>query len=271
MLRALSLSASIIAGLLALQAVAEPPTTQIPPASPNAARGVSYADIAASSGLAAFRHVSGGADKRYLIEATGSGVATWDFDNDGLVDIYLVNGSTLDAQRRGAPAPRAALFRNLGGGKFRDVTQALNVGNERWGQGVCVGDIDNDGYEDIYVANFGKNRLYRHTSRGTFEDIAERAGVAVDSWSTGCAFGDYDGDGYLDLFVAGYVSLDLAHPPPAPNDAPASGTATAAASTTSSESQQGGMGASYSPGAAIRANRGTRRIRRAHAALLRLA
>ena len=257
MLRTSSLSASvaIIAGLFALQTTAQPPTTQIPPASPHAAPGVSYADITASSGLAAFRHVSGGADKRYLIEATGSGVATWDFDNDGLVDIYLVNGSTIDAQRRGAPAPRAALFRNLGGGKFRDVTQAMNVGNERWGQGVCVGDIDNDGYEDIYVANFGKNRLYRHTARGTFEDVAERAGVAVDSWSTGCAFGDYDGDGYLDLFVAGYVSLDLAHPPPAPNDAPAS-----TAASTSGDAQQGGMGASYSPGASVCTYRGERVI-----------
>jgi hypothetical protein len=256
--RALSLSASIIGAALTWQSAAQPPTKLIPPASEHAARGVSYADITASSGLAAFRHVSGGTDMRYLIEATGSGVATWDFDNDGLVDIYLVNGSTLDTQRRGAPAPRAALFRNLGGGKFRDVTESLRVGNERWGQGVCVGDIDNDGYEDIYVANFGKNRLYRHTSRGTFEDIAERAGVAVDSWSTGCAFGDYDGDGYLDLFVAGYVSLDLAHPPPAPHDAPAA--ATAASSATSNESQPGGMGASYSPGAAVCTYRGERVI-----------
>jgi enediyne biosynthesis protein E4 len=256
-------AASILTILSTLIAAAtliavQPPTKQIPPVSEHAAPGISFADIAAAAGLDAFHHVSGGADKRYIIEATGSGVATWDFDNDGLVDIYLVNGSTLDAQRRGAPAPRAALYRNLGNGKFRDVTESLAVGNERWGQGVCVGDIDNDGFEDIYVANFGKNRLYRHTARGTFEDIAEKAGVAVDSWSTGCAFGDYDGDGYLDLFVAGYVSLDLTHPPPAPNDAPAGSTADAA--TAASASLQGGMGASYSPGAGACLYRGERVI-----------
>jgi hypothetical protein len=274
MLRACSLllpGLSMLAGLVLVQ----PATTQVPPASAHAARGVSYADITTAAGLAGFHHVSGSADKRYIIEATGSGVATFDFDNDGLVDIYLINGSTLDAQRRGAPAPRAALFRNVGGGRFRDVTAASGVGNERWGQGVCVGDIDNDGFEDIYVANFGKNRLYRHTARGTFEDVAERAGVVVDSWSTGCAFGDYDGDGYLDLFVAGYVRLDLAHPPPAPHDsapgaaagaAPgaaaaaggASAATAAAAAPASSASQQGGMGASYAPGMSACTYRGER-------------
>ena len=90
------------------------------------------------------------------------------------------------------------------------------VANERWGQGVCLGDFDNDGHEDFYVANFGANRLYRRTGTGRFADVAVTAGVAVDSWSTGCAFGDYDGDGWLDLYVAGYVDFDVRNPPPAP-------------------------------------------------------
>ena len=159
---------------------------------------VRFTDVTAASGVSSFTHVSGGAAKDYIIEATGSGVALWDFDNDGLLDIYLVNGGTLDALRRGTPQPRAALFRNTGRGTFRDVTLAAGVANERWGQGVCAGDFDNDGDQDLYVTNFGKNRLYRSAGGRTFEDIAVKAGVAVDSWSTGCAFGDYDGDGWLD-------------------------------------------------------------------------
>ena len=116
-------------------------------------------------------------------------------------------GERLDARPRagGTPAPPAALYRNLGDGTFRDVTAEAGVANERWGQGVCAGDFDNDGDEDLYVTNFGVNRLYRNEG-GRFTDIATRAGVAVDSWSTGCAFGDYDGDGWLDLYVAGYVA-----------------------------------------------------------------
>ncbi len=255
------------AGVLLAQPV--PPTKEIPLASPHAAPGVSFADITAAAGLGGFRHVSGGAEKNYIIEVTGSGVGTWDFDNDGLVDIYLVNGSTLDAVRNGTPAPRAALYRNNGNGTFTDVTTKMGVANERWGQGVCVGDIDNDGVEDIYVANFGKNRLYRHTSGGTFEDVAEKAGVAVDSWSTGCAFADYDGDGWLDLFVAGYVSLDLAHMPPAAGtittssdgSSPHAQTQTQKQKQTDQEQKAGaGMGASYSPGSAACLYRGERVI-----------
>ena len=135
-----------------------------------------FTDITAASGVSSFTHVSGGAAKDYIIEATGSGVALWDFDNDGLLDIYLVNGGTLDALRRGAPMPRAALFRKLGRGTFRDVTAAAGVANERWGQGVCAGDFDNDGDQDLYVTNFGKNRLYRNAGGRTFEDIA------VEGW-----------------------------------------------------------------------------------------
>jgi hypothetical protein len=225
-----------------------PPTRQIPPASPNAAANVRFADVTVDSGLAGFRHVSGGAEKNYIIETTGSGVALWDFDGDGLLDIYLVNGSTLEP-RAGAP-PHAALFRNNGDRTFRDVTAAAGVGNERWGQGVCAGDVDNDGALDLYVTNFGPNRLFRNLGEGRFADVAIRSGVAVDSWSTGCAFGDYDGDGWLDLYVAGYVAFDVRNPPPSPMRRqlqPADASAAQAA---------GGMGAAYSAGAAYCTYRG---------------
>ncbi len=152
-----------------------------------------------------------------------------DFDDDGFVDVYLLNGSSLDRIENGSPAPKAAFFRNNGDKTFRDNTDASGLANERWGQGVCAGDFDNDGKEDLYVANFGTNRLYRNVDGSRFTDVATAAGVAVDSWSTGCAFGDYDGDGWLDLYVAGYVSLDLKNLPPAPRGggAPESGRAKA--------------------------------------------
>jgi hypothetical protein len=227
---------------------------------------VRFADITASSGVSSFTHVSGGAAKDYIVEATGSGVALWDFDNDGLLDIYLVNGGTLDALRRGAPMPRAALFRNLGAGKFRDVTAAAGIANERWGQGVCAGDFDNDGDQDLYVTNFGRNRLYRNAGGKTFDDIAVKAGVAVDNWSTGCAFGDYDGDGWLDLYVAGYVTLDVKNLPPAPAAKGAAtpttsttGTAAAGAAapaSTSTAAGTTGLGAAFSAGASVCRYRG---------------
>ena len=212
---AATLGTGLAAATLAQQGA--PPTRVVPPASTNAAPGVTFVDMTAAAGLSTFRHVSGSPEKPYVIEVAGSGVAVWDFDGDGFVDIYLVNGGTLDPGRGTLPtAPPAALYRNNGDGTFRDVTETAGVGNRRWGQGVCVGDIDNDGREDMYVTNFGPNRLYRAVDKDRFADIAESAGVAVSSWSTGCAFGDYDADGWLDLFVAGYVSLDLANLPPSP-------------------------------------------------------
>jgi hypothetical protein len=241
-----------LAGLL-LSSADLPPTRQIPPASPHAAPGVRFVDATEASGLTAFRQVSGTPEKNYVIEVTGSGVGVFDADGDGRPDIYLVNGSTIDLAARGAPAPRAALFRNLGQGHFADVTAQLGVANERWGQGVCAGDFDNDGREDFYVTNFGVNRLYRNTGAG-FADVAPSAGVAVDSWSTGCAFGDYDGDGWLDLYVAGYVALDLTHLPPAPS----AGSSSSGAAPGPAASAQVGMGATYTPGSPFCTYRGER-------------
>ena len=170
-------------------------------------------DIAAKAGLTSWRHVMGPAKKKFILETVGSGVALLDYDNDGWLDIYLVNGSTYEALDGKEESPRAALFHNNHDGTFTDVAAKAGVTNDRWGFGVAIGDYDNDGWPDIYVSNFGKNRLYHNNRDGTFTDVAEKAGVALGNWSTGATFGDYDGDGRLDLFVPGYVHYDIAHPP----------------------------------------------------------
>src|SRR5580658_3432435 len=172
-----------------------------------------FKDIAEKAGLTTWRHTMGTPEKNYILETTGSGVALLDYDNDGWLDIYMVNGSTYDALSGKTEPPHAALFHNNHDGTFTNVAEQAGVTNDRWGFGVAVGDFDNDGWPDIYVSNFGKNRLYHNNHDGTFTDVAEKAGVTLGNWSTGPTFGDYDGDGRLDLFVPGYVHWDLAHPP----------------------------------------------------------
>jgi hypothetical protein len=202
----------------------------------------------------AFHATFGTLQKDYILEATGAGCAFLDYDNDGWLDIYLVNGATLEVSQNPKPKtpnPKAALFRNNKNGTFTDVTRVAGVANERFGQGVCVGDFDNDGWADLYVTNFGPNRLYRNNRNGTFTDIAEKAGVALGDWSSGCAFGDYDGDGLLDLFVAGYVKFDLKNLPP-----PATGSTTPQSAIQTSQSNA--MGATLTPGAKYCQYRGTR-------------
>jgi len=174
---------------------------------------VIFNDVAKQAGLTSWHHTMGTLEKNYILETTGSGVALLDYDNDGWLDIYLVNGSTYEAMKGTAEAPHAALFHNNHDGTFTDVSAKAGVTNDRWGYGVAIGDYDNDGWPDIYVSNFGKNRLYHNNHDGTFTDVAEKAGVALGNWSTGATFGDYDGDGRLDLFVPGYVHYDLNHPP----------------------------------------------------------
>ncbi len=176
---------------------------------------VVFEDTAAKAGLTAWRHTMGTPEKAQILETVGSGVALLDYDNDGWLDIYLVNGSTVDAENGKTKAPHAALFHNNRDGTFTDVAAKAGVTNDRWGFGVAVGDYDNDGWPDLYVTNFGKNRLYHNNHDGTFTDVAERAGVTLGNWSTGPTWGDYDGDGRLDLFVPGYVHYDLANPPKA--------------------------------------------------------
>ena len=172
---------------------------------------VVFEDVTHQSGIDKFHHRSGTPDKSTIIEVPGSGVALLDYDNDGWLDIYLLNGSTIAALKGREPAPRAMLLRNNHDGTFTDVTAKAGVGNERWGFGVAVGDYDNDGWPDIYVANYGKNRLYHNNHDGTFTDVAEKAGVAVGGWSAGPSWGDYDHDGRLDLFVPGYAKFDPDH------------------------------------------------------------
>jgi hypothetical protein len=174
---------------------------------------VVFVDATRKSGLDRFNHVSGAPEKNLILEAPGSGVAIIDYDNDGWPDIYLVNGSTFDALRGKQTPPSAALYHNNHDGTFTDVTQKAGVSNDRWGFGVAVGDYDNDGWPDLYVTNYGKNRLYHNNHDGTFTDVAEKAGVTLGGWSSGATFGDYDGDGKLDLYVTGYVKFDLDHPP----------------------------------------------------------
>jgi len=172
-----------------------------------------FEDVTRMAGLDKFHHVSGGAAKNTILEAPGSGVALIDYDNDGWLDIYLLNGSTFDALKGKEKPPRAMLLHNNHDGTFTDVTEKAGVANERWGFGVAVADCDNDGWPDIYVSNFGKNRLYHNNHDGTFTDVAEKAGVALGGWSTGATWGDYDRDGRLDLFVPGYVHFDPDNPP----------------------------------------------------------
>jgi hypothetical protein len=173
---------------------------------------VVFADITHAAGLDRFHHRSGDPEKRTILETPGSGVALLDYDNDGWLDIYLLNGSTFPALKGKEAAPRAMLLHNNHDGTFSDVTDKAGVANERWGFGVAVADYDNDGWPDIYVSNFGKNRLYHNNHDGTFTDVAEKAGVALGGWSTGATWGDYDRDGFLDLFVPGYAKFDPDHP-----------------------------------------------------------
>jgi enediyne biosynthesis protein E4 len=174
---------------------------------------VVFVDITHAAGLNKFHHRSGDPEKRTILETPGSGVALLDYDNDGWLDIYLLNGSTFPALKGREPAPRAMLLHNNHDGTFTDVTEKAGVANERWGFGVAVADYDNDGWPDIYVSNFGKNRLYHNNHDGTFTDVAEKAGVTLGGWSTGATWGDYDHDGLLDLFVPGYAKFDPDHPP----------------------------------------------------------
>ena len=173
-----------------------------------------FIDVAAKAGITV-RNVNGSIEsKRYIIEATGSGVAILDYDRDGWPDIFLVNGTTLPNQKPEAP-PTNHLFHNNHDGTFTDVTAKAGILSTGWGQGACVGDYDNDGYGDIFVTGYGKNRLFHNQRNGTFKEVAEQSGVAGSGkeWGTGCAFVDYDRDGKLDIAIANYVHFDLAKTP----------------------------------------------------------
>ncbi len=170
---------------------------------------IDFRVFAVEAGLNA-ENVSGDVDsKRYILETTGDGVAIFDLDNDGLMDVFLVNATTMDGRGRGERST-SHLYRNLGGLRFEDITQKAGLGKVGWGQGVCAGDYDNDGLSDLFVTYYGHSVLYHNEGNGTFKDVTEAAGLKSDSvrWDTGCSFFDYDLDGKLDLALTSYVEFD---------------------------------------------------------------
>jgi len=213
-LRSLNLFACLLLSGLTL---ALPSLAQVKPiASPQkeSTAIANFVDVAAKSGLT-MMNVFGGTDtKKYIIETTGTGVAIFDYDNDGWLDLFIVNGTTLEGFPNGK-GPTNHLYRNNHDGTFTDVTLKAGLAATGWGQGVCIGDYNNDGWEDIYVTYYGKNLLYRNQS-GVFEDVSQKAQVSGSgkAWGTGCAFVDYDRDGKLDLMIANYVdSISPKHLP----------------------------------------------------------
>jgi hypothetical protein len=176
--------------------------------------GYQFVNVAREAGLRA-KTIFGGENKnRYLLETTGCGCAFIDYDNDGWLDIFLVNGTRLEAKWPAGQAPVSRLYKNNRDGTFTDVTVEAGVARTGWGQGVCAGDYDNDGFTDLYVTYWGECALWHNQGNGKFVDVARKAGVTADPgngahrWNTGCAFVDYDKDGRLDLFVANYIDFD---------------------------------------------------------------
>jgi hypothetical protein len=175
---------------------------------------IRFTDVAAAAGIHASLRC-GGPEKRWIPEANGSGAAWLDYDNDGLMDLLIVNGSTMEQLRRvvsgQAPAPSkngVYLFHNLGNGKFEDVTERAGLSNSYWGTGANTADYNNDGYPDILITTIGVDLLYKNNGNGTFTEVGGSAGLSRHvEWHTGSAFGDFDGDGYLDLYVASYSDI----------------------------------------------------------------
>lgn len=172
---------------------------------------VRFVDIARDFGFVAETIFGGRDTKQYILETTGSGVAILDYNNDGRNDVLFVNGTTL---KRDKVSP-SLLYRNDGGGKFSDVSAVAGFDRTGWGQAVCAGDYNNDGFVDLLITYYGHNSLYRNSDGRKFVDVTQKAGlpVAGTRWGAGCAFVDYDRDGYLDLFISNYVDLDLATAP----------------------------------------------------------
>jgi hypothetical protein len=172
--------------------------------------GLQFVDVAKQSGLNAKTIYGGEGKNKYLLETTGCGVAFYDYDQDGWVDIFLVNGWRLEGFAKGQE-PTCHLFRNNRDGTFTDVTAKAGLARSGWGQGCCVGDYDNDGHDDLFVSYYGQNALFHNNGDGTFTDVTAKAGLlqSKQRWNSGCAFLDYDRDGHLDLFVANYIDFDL--------------------------------------------------------------
>jgi enediyne biosynthesis protein E4 len=210
-----ALAVSAYAAFLAFAAHAQKVSKPYPP---NAAHSAPawFEDVAPQAGIKVLNVNGGVTYKRYILEATGSGVAILDYDGDGYPDIFLVNGTYLRSEGKEAgPPPTSHLFHNNHDGTFTDVTAKSGLADTGWGQGACVGDYANDGLPDLYVTGYGKNRLYHNEGRGHFREVAEQAGVAGSGkeWGTGCTFLDYDRDGKLDIAIANYVHFDIKEVP----------------------------------------------------------
>jgi len=179
----------LLAVLLALQVAAPKP--------------VAFENIAAAAGVT-FTHINGASADKYLVETMGSGALFFDYDNDGWIDLFLVDGGSI-ADNAVSSHARHRLFRNAGKGVFKDATESSGIRHQEYGMGACAGDVDNDGRIDLYITNYGPNVLYRNGGNGVFTDVTRAAGVGLAGWSTSCAFLDIDGDGDLDLFVINYL------------------------------------------------------------------
>ena len=217
---------SLLAGIPLMQTLQKPttPTTRRNTApNPVPFAGFSFKEVAKEAGLAKAINVFGGVErKEYILEETGCGVALFDYDQDGWLDIFMVNGTRLEGISESHP-PTNFLFHNNRNGTFTDVTEKAGLARSGWGQGCCIGDYDNDGFDDLVVTYWGGIVLYHNNGDGTFTDVTEKAGLTQKEshprWNTGCCFVDYDRDGHLDLFVANYVNFDLKTTPVAGNNA----------------------------------------------------
>ena len=193
----------LAAGLAALAQIAGPGA---PAEEKDAGCPVVFTDVAASAGLR-FTHDRGATAEHHLPETMGSGLAWLDYDNDGWMDLYVVQSGPFPP--KGSPRAQDRLYRNNGDGTFTDVTAKAKLPHGLYGMGVVAADYDNDGYVDLYVTGFGRNILYHNNGDGTFTDVTRKAGVAASGWSTSAAFADFDGDGRLDLFVVRYVDYSV--------------------------------------------------------------
>jgi enediyne biosynthesis protein E4 len=210
-------SSAILLGATALEALTTPLWRWTNPLQVKVAgkSGVQFVDVAKEAGLT-IPNVWGATDhKSYIIEAKGSGLAFFDYDHDGWLDIYITNGTQLGKEWPTGQAPTSHLYKNNRDGTFTEVTEKSGLARTGWQTGVCVGDYDNDGWDDLFCCFWGHNILFHNNGDGTFTDVTKKAGVYNEEirWGAGCSFLDYNRDGHLDLFVCNYIKLDPAHTP----------------------------------------------------------